>query len=144
MCFEVPAALSLSGYVGQFGVYRFATDPKSTVSTSRIANSRCRSLVHTHRYSDRLRRRRFNNEPPPTEPENRESKHDPLLLLGNHTRPNRRPERPRGNQRQRTRAAWEQLTSTCETPTPDSGVCDCAIAQVGAALDAFGRTNHNI
>ena len=34
-------------------------------------------------------------------------------------------------------AAWEQLTCTCETPPPDSGVCDCAIAQVGAALDAL-------
>ena len=32
--------------------------------------------------------------------------------------------------------AWEQLTCICnDGGTPDSGICDCAVAQVGAALD---------
>jgi len=32
-------------------------------------------------------------------------------------------------------AAWNQLTCVCDDGgTPDSGVCDCAVAQVGEAL----------
>ena len=41
-------------------------------------------------------------------------------------------------------AAWEQLTCTCDTPTPDSGVCDCAVAQVGAAIDALRERSEEV
>ena len=41
--------------------------------------------------------------------------------------------------------AWEQLTCICnEGGTPDSGICDCAVAQVGAALDILRAESERV